>query len=423
MKNLLEDLKQRKPRIPLPELSAEEQRKLGDRAGDYEFRLRHHYIPQGDGRVSQFSRGADPNMSLDYPFKTMMFWIVSRTNNCQYCLGHQEIKLSVAGLEEDRIAALDGDWGEFSPKEKAAFAFARKLTYEPHLLADADVTSLREHFSDLEILEIVLSVAGNNSINRWKEGVGVPQSQNGRGFLRRGAAANSNSRVMPIETFLTPTADKYKNLVTEVAPIPDNFPANQRTAPASCRRPPLESRAEVERQLARLGARKARLPLASETQARSALVDGWSGDRLPQWVLLLTNFPREGASRVRSLVAAEQSDGLSAQLKAQVSWIAARQDRAWYATAEAQQRLRQLGISDEQIYALDGSWESFSPAERSLFTVARQLAASPIVLTDHDVAEAVKASSPREVVQLISYVTGRAYFNRITEAAALPADE
>jgi alkylhydroperoxidase family enzyme len=423
MKNLLEDLKQRKPRIPLPELSADEKQNLGDRAGDYEFRLRHHYMPQGDGRASQFSRGADPNMSLDYPFKTMMFWIVSRTNNCQYCLGHQEIKLSVAGLEEDRIAALDGDWGKFSPKEKAAFAFARKLTYEPNLLAQADVTSLRAHYSDLQILEIVLSVAGNNSINRWKEGVGVPQSQSGRGFIRRNAAANTNNRIMPIETFLTPTTDKYERLITKVAPIPREYTASERTAPAVFRRPPLESRAEVERQLSNLRARKERLPLVTETQARSVMVDAWSGERLPRWVLLLANFPREGASRVRSLVAAEQSGDLSAQLKAQVSWIVARQDRAWYATAEARQRLKQLGIPDEQIYALDGSWEGFSPAERSLFTVARKLAASPIVLTDQDVAEAVKANGPREVVQLISYVTGRAYFNRITEAAGLPADE
>jgi hypothetical protein len=55
--------------------------------------------------------------------------------------------------------------------------------------------------------------------------------------------------------------------------------------------------------------------------------------------------------------------------------------------------------------------------------VARKLAASPIVLTDQEVAEAVKANNARDVVQLISYVTNRAYFNRITEAAGLPADE
>jgi alkylhydroperoxidase family enzyme len=423
LKDLLEDLKQRTPRIPLPELSAEEKQKLGNRAGDYEYRLRYHYMPPGDGRTSQFSRGVDSNMSLDYPFKTMMFWIVSRMNNCQYCLGHQEIKLSVAGLDEDRIAALDGDWSEFSAKEQAAFGFARKLTYEPHLLADADIEKLREHFSDLQILEIVLSVAGNNSINRWKEGVGVPQSQNGRGFLRRGGGESTKERIMPIETFLTPTADKYKESISKIAPLHRDESTGRLTSAAISRRPPLESRAEVERQLELCRTRQSRLPVLSEAQAQSVMADAWSSKSSPQWLRLMANFPREGASRVRSLVAAEESGDLDARLKAQVSWIIARQDRAWYATAEARRRLKKLDISDERIYALDGSWEEFSPKERALFLVARKLAASPILLTDQEVTAAVKDASPREVVQLISYVTGRAYFNRVTEAAGLPADE
>jgi hypothetical protein len=41
------------------------------------------------------------------------------------------------------------------------------------------------------------------------------------------------------------------------------------------------------------------------------------------------------------------------------------------------------------------------------------------VLTDAEVAEALKRTSPRDVVQLINYVTNRASFNRITEAAGL----
>jgi AhpD family alkylhydroperoxidase len=423
LKDLLEDLKQRKPRIPLPELSAEEQQKLGNRGGDYESRLRQNYMPQGEGRSSQFSRGADSNMSLDYALKTMMFWIVSRMNNCQYCLGHQEIKLSVAGLDEDRIAALDGDWAEFTPRERAAFGFARRLTYEPHLLADTDIAKLREHFNDLQILEIVLSVAGNNSINRWKEGVGVPQSQTGRGFLRRGAAATTKDRIMPIETFLTPTADKYKQSISKVAPLHRDKASGRLTTLAISRRPPLESRGEVERQLELCRTRTPRLPVLSESEAESAMGDAWSGQAWPQWVRLMANSTREGASRVRSLIAAERTGDLDALIKAQVSWIVARQDRAWYATAEARQRLKKLGLSDERIYSLDGSWDGFSPKERLLFIVARKLAASPIILTDQEVTEAVNATSPREVVQLISYVTGRAYFNRVTEAAGLPADE
>lgn len=82
MKQALEDLKQRSTRIPVPSLSEEEQAKLGDQADKFEARLRLRYLPhefQG-----KWSRDNDPNMSLTYEFKTMMFWIVARANNCHY---------------------------------------------------------------------------------------------------------------------------------------------------------------------------------------------------------------------------------------------------------------------------------------------------------------------------------------------------
>ena len=84
MKQALEDLKGRKPRIPLPELAEEDKARLGERANSYESRLRYHYLPGGDARGGGFSRDPDPNASLDYAFKTMLFWIVSRANNCHY---------------------------------------------------------------------------------------------------------------------------------------------------------------------------------------------------------------------------------------------------------------------------------------------------------------------------------------------------
>jgi hypothetical protein len=140
-------------------------------------------------------------------------------------------------------------------------------------------------------------------------------------------------------------------------------------------------------------------------------------------VLLLANFPRDGKSRVVSQRAANDKGNLQPVLKAQVSWIIARQDRAWYAAGEAKRRLGELGLSDEQVYQLDGDWAEFTPAERALFTVARKLAASPVVLTDDDVARAVKLVGPRDVVQLITYTTTRASFDRITEAAGLQLEK
>jgi hypothetical protein len=85
MKRMLEDVKARKPRIPLPDLTEEDKEKLGERGLGYEARLRYHYLPAGETRGgSGFSREQDPLMTLDYRFKTELFWLVSRVNNCQY---------------------------------------------------------------------------------------------------------------------------------------------------------------------------------------------------------------------------------------------------------------------------------------------------------------------------------------------------
>jgi hypothetical protein len=86
MKQMLEDVKARKPRIPLPELTDADREKLGDSATSYESRLRYHYLPTGEGRGGGGGGGrdSDPNMTLDYRFKVELFWIVSRANNCLY---------------------------------------------------------------------------------------------------------------------------------------------------------------------------------------------------------------------------------------------------------------------------------------------------------------------------------------------------
>jgi len=327
-------------------------------------------------------------------------------------------------VTEEQIAALDGDWSEYKPAERAAFAFARKLTYEPHRLTDADLDGLRPYYSDLQILEIIFSVSANNAINRWKDGIGVPQEKDASRFLTRGANKPlPPDRQLAAQSFLTPTAERYRNTVTRVAPLEREGATGTPSRLATDRRPPLESRAEVEKALASCRTRTPRLPLVEEAQARALLPAGWPPGPLPQWVRLLANFPRDGRARILALRAADDKGDLSPLLKAQVSWVVARQDRAWYAQGEARRRLKALGQSDEQIHRLDGDWSEYSAVERALFRVARQLAASPIVLTDAEVAEALKLTGPREVVPLISYVTTRASFDRITEAAGLQLEK
>jgi alkylhydroperoxidase family enzyme len=116
-----------------------------------------------------------------------------------------------------------------------------------------------------------------------------------------------------------------------------------------------------------------------------------------------------------------EAGDLTPLLKAKISWIVARQDRAWYATALAYNALKRHGLNDDQIFQLDGDWAGLPSDERALCHFARQLAMAPIALSDEDFDAALKATSPGVVVQLVNYVAGLAYFDRVTEAAGLPA--
>ncbi len=425
LKRLIEDMKLRKPRIPLPELTAEEKEKAktAERgSGGYEGRLRSLYMPgMGDGRGGfGFQKDPDANISLDYKFKTQLFWIVSRANNCQYCLGHQESKLLATGMTDDEIAALDSNWDSSTPAQQAAYAFARKFTFEPHKLNDADIEALRKHFKDLQILEMVLSMAGNNSINRWKEGTGVPQSSNGGGFRSKDGKAPPEDRPAEKQSYLTPTSEAYKTKQTKVAPFAVDEKSGEPTKMTVCRRPTLESRDQVEVALAAAHKRTSRLPLLDEAKAREILGKDFPVDKaITEWERLLLNFPSQGKGRIATQRSAEEKGDLKPLLKAQMAWIVARQDRAWYATGRAKAKLMELGQTEDQIYKLDGDWADFSAADKSLFTIAKKLAASPVVLTDEEVMAALKLTGPKEVVQTISYTTNLASLDRITESAGL----
>ncbi|MGE0605495.1 MAG: hypothetical protein AB7O62_00100 [Pirellulales bacterium] len=443
MKELIEDMKGRTPRIPLPELTAEERAKeaADSRSIGYEGRLRSLYLPDSEMRGSLSFGGAprggsgagtggnrppqetDPALTLDYRFKTMLFWIASRTNNCQYCLGHQESKLLSAGMAEDEIAALDSEWEAFPAADRAAFALARRLTLEPNNLTDADIDRCRDFFTDVQILEMVLSVAGNNSINRWKEGVGVPQSSGGGNFGRRtvGASPARDAAESERHSYLTATSKRFQTAISSVAPLIRDQ-SGQATTRTESVRPKLESPAEVQEKLAAAATRSARLPVLEEDAARQALGEAAPTGPLPQWVRLLANFPKAGVRTINTIRINEEKGDLSPLTKARLSWVIARQDRAWYALAEAKRRLLDLGQTEEQIFAIDADDGKLPPTEQALLVVARNLAASPVVLTDQQVATAVELAGPRDVVQAINYITGRAAFDRFTEAAALPIE-
>ncbi len=424
MKQMLEDMKGRKERIPTDPAAAKAEGQSAttstaaatasannaNASASYEGRLSEQYLPKGGGARSYLNfsgspaRSANPNrivqepdpaLTLDYAFKTRLFWIASRVNNCQYCLGHQESKLLATGMSDDQIAALDNDWSSYPANEQAAFALARKLTLEPYRLTDADIDACRPHFKDLQILEIILSVSGNNAINRWKEGIGVPQSSGGGNF--GGTTGDHHS-------YLTETNPALVKLKSKITAVNDDGATGKILVVTKTTRSASMSRDALAAGLAQQAKRQPRLPLASEEQTRAAFGELVPSGEVPKWMRLLANFPIAGKRQVTSFVSLERDLDLDAPTRAALAHTIARQNGAWYSLA-------QVG---------DGPLQTApTPKLQSLLTLAEHLAASPVVLTDAEVAEALKHWSPREVTQAIHYTAMRSLFDRMTEAAGL----
>jgi hypothetical protein len=71
---------------------------------------------------------------------------------------------------------LDGDWGAYPERERVAMELTYKMTLVPHQIQDADLDALRPFYTDEQILEIVQTVAGYNSTNRWTDSLGIQPS-------------------------------------------------------------------------------------------------------------------------------------------------------------------------------------------------------------------------------------------------------
>jgi alkylhydroperoxidase family enzyme len=391
-KDLLEKHKKATPRLPMP--PADPDNPLG-RVNNGAFRA--YYLPDFRDTAGGGSREPDPAMTLDNTFKVKLFWITSRANNCYYCLGHQEHKLLGAGVSDDGIAELDGDWVAVPEKERVAFAFTRKLTHTPHLITAADIEAMKKHFTPTQVAEILVTVAGYNATNRWTDGLNIPGEESGERFKKADVKAD-------FSTFRTPTSDRFAKQTTAVAPV------------KLLSRPALEPRDTVEAIWREK--REALLPLADA----KTVAELWPDAPAPNWVGLLANFPKAMRGRIVGLKAAEEKGNLTPTLKAQIAWVAARNDRAWYALAVARERLRKAGVSDEDIWKLDGDRKHLSEGEQAALLLAETLTVAPWQVTDEMVERCRKHFKDNQVAEIVYHACNAAFFDRVTEAAGLPLD-
>lgn len=384
IKAALEALKYRAPRLPLPEAEGE--------GGVNNGRMRAQYLPASwSGRRGRSGQSG----LLEYPLTVSCFWIASRGNNCQYCLGHQELKLRSAGVDEDAVAALDSDWSRFDPRKQAALAFARKLTLEPFLMADADVARLRAHYSDAEILELAYSVSRFNGTNRWTDGLGIPQD-------RRFHGGSSE--------LTTPTSPEFHNTISVASP---NTRA-ERPGPPSWDAAQAEIRAAANR--------TARIKMPDGVQT-DELLSGVAPDRQPwAWERAMSSLGETGVAQAKAWNTIVSDDHLPIRLKSELAFIAAMHNHAWYAAAHAARSLRSMGATPRELAALAEGVHVSNAGPEAAYRLAMKLTDNPHLITDADIASVREQYGDAHTAQIVHVICMANLFDRFTESLGLPVE-
>ena len=119
----------------------------------------------------------DPQDStVDRGLKRLVAHVASKAAGCQYCMAHTIEGAAHLGVEEQKLAAV---WEYptnplFSAAERAALDFAASAALQPNAVTDDDFVTMRQHFNEEQIVEIVAVISVFGFLNRFNDTMGTP---------------------------------------------------------------------------------------------------------------------------------------------------------------------------------------------------------------------------------------------------------
>lgn len=179
----LEAQRSRTPRLPIPEWD-EVKKNLPEELTTRPTRIVWNlvcsgYVPELAIPWSTATRTMWAEAKPDRVFEESLFWIQTRAVNCNYCMGHCEMLLEVAGLDQQAIAErtrhLAGDdWSVFPPAEQRAYDYARKLSKTPWELTASDYQSLEQDLGSAEAMATFWWLCRGLYMTRVSDGFQLP---------------------------------------------------------------------------------------------------------------------------------------------------------------------------------------------------------------------------------------------------------
>ena len=114
---------------------------------------------------------------MDAQLKDACALYVGYLNHCRYTVSHRATSAAAKGVTEEAMRSIVGhDWDALSSEWRAALEMTRELTLNPatidfesmpQAVSDQTLAAVKSHFSDVEILELAMTIAMWNALARF----------------------------------------------------------------------------------------------------------------------------------------------------------------------------------------------------------------------------------------------------------------
>jgi AhpD family alkylhydroperoxidase len=152
--------------LEVPELERRARRETGRRDRTIRYFAGSSWV---EDTLIALSVDLETRVELDAELADLAGLVVSQDNSCRYCFAVMRAFLRGLGMPERRIQHLEQNLltADFTPRERAALDFARRVSRSNPPPTPADVEALRAHgFAPLEIMELAAVVAIHIFFNR-----------------------------------------------------------------------------------------------------------------------------------------------------------------------------------------------------------------------------------------------------------------
>ena len=128
-----------------------------------------------------------PEREVSGELKQLVFTVASLASGCRHCQSHGAFHLHQIGVADAKIQAL---WSFeeselFTDAERAALRLALAAGATPNETTPEIIEELRQHFTNIQIIELMAVIATGGYLNRWNDTIATVTDQESIDFANR----------------------------------------------------------------------------------------------------------------------------------------------------------------------------------------------------------------------------------------------